>query len=132
MSVNAWTPTTPDQQVDPEPLKKFIQLAESEATLSALTRTLTAEEIENNRYLMSLPQQKWQPLLEDFTTDELQLLIKFFTLAEMQLPGWDAGEKSPVIWIVKLLRKKHAPLSKEQLLWIKNHSTNRFLPNGPL
>ncbi|MGB5325866.1 MAG: hypothetical protein WBN40_10640, partial [Pseudomonadales bacterium] len=59
-------------------------------------------------------------------------LMRFFTCAEMQLPGWQAGDKSPVIAINKILKRRGHKLDKAMLGWIRQHSDNRFLPNGPL
>ncbi len=65
-------------------------------------------------------------------SEQLLHLVRFFTLAEMQLSGWEAGAESPVIWIVKTLRRRKSPPSKDLLLWIKANSDNRFIPNGAL
>ena len=54
----------------------------------------------------------------------------FFTLIEMALPEWAAGAKSPVISINKILKSRGHKLEKDMLLWIKQNSDNRFIPNG--
>lgn len=60
---------------------------------------------------------------------ELEDLIRLFTLAEMQLPGWEGGKKSPVIYLVKILKSRDA-FSSDLRKWIKANTDNRYLPNG--
>jgi hypothetical protein len=62
---------------------------------------------------------------------QLVQLTKFFTLAEMQLPGWEALARSPVIPIVAELRRRGC-YPGDLTAWIKAHTTNRFLPYGSL
>ena len=56
-------------------------------------------------------------------------LVRFFTLAEMQLAGWEAGKQSPVIPLVKVL-KGRGSFDAELRRWIKTHTDNRYLPYG--
>jgi hypothetical protein len=81
---------------------------------------------------MFLSKDAWFDALKNFSNDELIALIQFFTLAEVHFSNWNAEEKSPVIWIAKLLRKRRQSLDKELLIWIKNNNKNKFLPFGPL
>ena len=60
---------------------------------------------------------------------ELDDLIRLFTLAEMQLPGWEAGKKSPVIYLVRILKARDA-FSADLRRWVKANTDNRYLPNG--
>lgn len=82
--------------------------------------------------MMKLDQSRWHPLLDDLDETVLLNLVRFFTVAEQQLPHWHGGDKSPVIWIARLLKKRGMPLSRDMVLWIKGNSDNRFLPNGPI
>jgi hypothetical protein len=82
--------------------------------------------------MMKLDGAQWQPYLEHLEEAMLLDLIKFFAVAEQLLPHWHGGDKSPVIWITRLLKKRGTPLSRELVLWIKGNSDNRFLPNGPI
>jgi hypothetical protein len=63
--------------------------------------------------------------------EDLQRMITFFTLAEMQLSGWDAGKQSPVIYLVRML-KQRGTFTAELRQWIKANTDNRYLPNGAL
>jgi hypothetical protein len=60
---------------------------------------------------------------------ELGDLIRLFTLAEMQLPGWEGGKKSPVIYLVRILKARDA-FSADLRKWVKANTDNRYLPNG--
>ena len=46
-----------------------------------------------------------------------------------QLPGWDGGVRSPVIYLVKLM-KERGLFTPELRKWIKKNTDNRYLPNG--
>ncbi len=131
MSVNAWTPATTNQPKLAD-LKKFTQIGADNAALKDIASQLAQSDIESKTFYMRCGQDGWNELLDQLNAGELLALIKFFTLAEIQLPGWEAGELSPVIWINKYLRSKNQTLDKEMLLWIRENSTNRFIPNGPL
>jgi hypothetical protein len=50
----------------------------------------------------------------------------------MQYNHWRAEERSPVIWLTKILRQKGGKIDKDLLQWIKTESDNKFLPNGAL
>ena len=82
--------------------------------------------------MMKLGAHDWAPLLEPLDESTLLNLIHFFTIIEQQLPHWHGGDKSPVIWIARHLKKHGKPLARDTVLWIKANSDNRFLPNGPV
>ncbi|HSC76730.1 MAG TPA: hypothetical protein VLB90_10900 [Pseudomonadales bacterium] len=86
----------------------------------------------NASQMMKLDATQWHPLLVHLDENTLLNLIRFFTVAEQLLPHWHGGDKSPVIWISRLLKQRGTPLSREMVLWIKGNSDNRFLPNGPI
>ena len=66
---------------------------------------------------------------ENLSEDVLADVIRFFTLAEMQLAGWEAGKKNPVIYLVKILKDRDA-FDSELRKWIKANTDNRYLPYG--
>lgn len=74
----------------------------------------------------------WQNHLENYSDSHIIILIEFFTLAEENISRWQFGSKSPVIACTKILKQRGCKLKKELLVWIKSHSTNKFLPYGPL
>ena len=134
MSIGSWDPSTAKQsaalQIEHAVLKRFIAFGHNEQ-LDALDKHLSADEQALYAKLMTMAPEAWAQASEALTDDDMYQLMRFFTVAEMQLPGWEAEDKSPVIWLHKLLKKAGKPLSKEQVMWIKQHTRNRFLPNGP-
>ncbi len=66
---------------------------------------------------------------EALSEDELVDLVKFFTLAESQLPGWEGGKRNPVIYLVRII-KGRGGLTAELRKWIKANTENRWLPHG--
>lgn len=134
MSVGAWEPekgSTKDsasEEIDRDLLQRLISAVQSPGPLQDSLQ----QDDQQAAGLMRLPAQRWLDESEHWDGAQLWALIQFFTLAEMQLPGWDAGAESPVIPLAKALRQRKTPLSREQLLWIKQNSDNRYLPYGPL
>ena len=53
------------------------------------------------------------------------------TLAEESIPGCEGGAKSPVIALARLLRSR-GDYPHDLTPWIKQVSSNRFLPYGSL
>lgn len=137
MSVESWNPNqaaapkTQDTEQTIPLLKRFSSLAANTEKLDSLATNLSEQEQQQN-HLMNWEQEQWPPILKDFSDDELIQLIKFFTLIEMQLSGWQAGHKSPVIAINRELKKRGERLDKELLIWIRENSNNRFIPNGAI
>lgn len=135
MSVDSWDPklqqTGSGASISDATLSLFIRISQQEQ-LGQLAEVLTAEEQQRHASLMTLPQVIWEQAAGALPDREIYDLIRFFTMAEMQLSGWEAGDKSPVIWLNKILKARGKPLGKEQILWIKQHTRNRFLPHGPL
>jgi len=92
---------------------------------------LTALERSSMAGLMTAPAKDWQTAAEPLNDDQIESLIRFLTLAEEGIGGWQAGDKSPVIALVKLL-KRRGSYSSSVTRWIKANSSNRFLPHGSL
>ena len=90
--------------------------------------TLTVEQATANVVLMQQEAGAWDEARE-FDDELLVRLIRFFTLAESQAPGWEAGKRSPVIALVKILKARNA-FDRELRRWIKANTDNRYLPNG--
>jgi len=135
MSVGAWDPNQSAESdtftIDQTLLQEFISLSEKQL-LDNLSAHLTQAKINQQIPLMTQAKERWWKAAEPLSTQQINHLIRFFTVAEMQLSGWEAGSESPVVWLAKVLRQRKQPLEKEQLLWIRAHSDNRFLPNGAL
>lgn len=134
MSVGAWEPDHAAAQeksqepIDRELLQRYIAAVRADKPLGEV---LEPRDMQAS-HLVRLPAQRWLEESEAWDSEQLWQLIRFFTLAEQQLPGWDAGAESAVIPLARALRRRKTPLDRDQLLWIKEHSDNRYLPYGPL
>lgn len=135
MTIGSWDPdagqkATPFAPTDAQ-LAVLINLSRT-GQLDNLNSVIDAAQQNELRPMMKLERQFWLDTAERFSTEDAIELIRFFTIAEMQLSGWQAGEHSPVIGLVKALRKRGAAPDKALQQWIKDNSDNRYLPNGPL
>jgi hypothetical protein len=82
-------------------------------------------------FAMRASRDRWIEATGNLNDADLIHLIKALTIAEMCIPGCTVAEKSPVIYLNRLLKQRGSRLSRDDLLWIKQHSSNRFIPNGP-
>ena len=132
MSTGTWDPSSNASQldisIDPALIQRFLLLAENNQ-LNDLAAQIS-EQDRSQFGIMQADLAQWKNALNDYNEAQLIALIRFFTLVEMALPEWAAGAKSPVISINKILKSRGLKLEKEILLWIKQNSDNRFIPNG--
>jgi len=91
----------------------------------------TALERSSMAGLMTAPANDWQNAAESLEVGQVEALIRFLTLAEEAIGGWQAGDRSPVIALVKVL-KNRGSYDRALTRWIKANSSNRFLPHGSL
>lgn len=135
MSLGSWDPSIEAQQktlaIEASILQRFIAASQSDS-LDDIANVLNDDEQSLYAALMTLAANDWQQAVEALDAESIYHLMRFLTVAEMDYAGWEAGEHSPVIHLNKLLKKRKTPLGKEQVLWIKSHTRNRFLPNGPI
>ena len=133
MSVGSWTPEdhAESPSIDVNFLRKCLGLAKGDR-LEQLATELDEDEQARHRGIMRLPFDAWESVLAAYASTELRQLIRFFTRAEMLLPGWEAGERSPAIWANKILKQRGERLDTEELRWIRANTSNRFIPNGGL
>ena len=129
MSIGTWEPGK-KKSVELVEHGKMVELLECfrQADPEKLSASLPSELINRDAALMKLDEESWRNC-ESLADDELEPLIKFFTLAEMQLPGWDGGVRSPVIYLANQL-KKRGLFTPELRKWVKKNTDNRYLPNG--
>lgn len=80
---------------------------------------------------MSIGADAWQSHAKTAVVAELVEWIRFFTLLEMRVSGFEAGPKSPVIVLARELRKR-GEYPDDLTDWIKANTDNRFLPHGSL
>ncbi|TNF35999.1 MAG: hypothetical protein EP312_02380 [Gammaproteobacteria bacterium] len=135
MSIGTWSPDTGTVSVnttlDKSWLDRFIAFSRDEE-LTQLPSLLTPQAQGDLAAYMLVSHSDWQAAVDGYDTDSLWHLMRFLVMAEMHLPGWQAGADSPVIALNKVLKQHAAPLTREQLQWIRTHSDNRFIPNGAL
>ena len=135
MSIDSWSPDTASTvaryQIEQSLLMRFIDFAQ-QTDWSTLANALTEHEIIQHQAIMKQSKEAWFNAATNLDVEQIECLVRFFTVAEMQFNGWEVGADSPVISLVKLLRRRNCAPNKELLLWIKNHSNNRFIPNGAL
>jgi hypothetical protein len=126
VDVGVWQP-------DDVPLNSvtLVRLSEAADSLEKPDLGLSADECAGWGALMKLPADVWLPLLAAEPDERLVRIAKSLTVAEMRLPGWEAGARSPVITIVREL-KRRGSYPKDLTAWIKAHTKNRFLPYGSL
>ena len=133
MTIGSWTPEKEKDTltIDSQWLQRCIAISR-EDQLEALPAPFTSDEQQRYSVFMRVSQEHWQAAAEELSNDDIIALIRFFTRAETLISGWDAGKESPAIWLNKVLRKRGEKLDREMLLWIRNNTDNRFIPNGGL
>lgn len=130
MTIGVWQPAKADAEkgLSLDDLKAYAVL--TDGALENLATSLSAAQIGGDGRLMRLDEAPWQ-VATALSNEELVNLVRFFTLAERQLPGWDGGKQSPVIYLVRILKQREAftPVLRQ---WVKANTDNRYLPNGAL
>lgn len=121
MTIGVWQPRKKANLTKPN-------LERLAAALDGDQVVLTPDEAAVDVALMQLEPGAWQ-VADDLDDELIVRLVRFFTLAEMQLAGWEAGKQSPVIPLVKVL-KGRGSFDAELRRWIKTHTDNRYLPYG--
>jgi hypothetical protein len=134
MALGTWDPDAEKAaeavQIDLHQLQQFIDWSR-EDTLAILHELISGPDSQTLAGLMHLDTTHWQQVAEGYSDEDLHHLVRFFTVAE-NLPGWEAGETSPVIPLAKVLRKRGNKLERDFLLWMRSVNNNRYLPYGPL
>ncbi len=103
------------------------------AAASASATTLAVDDADAHRLreVVNATTDERQRLFQEHPSKRLIDWLRVLTLAESEIPGCDAGAKSPVIDLANLLRGRGdypPPLTA----WIKSVNNNRFLPYGSL
>ena len=126
MTIGVWEPQSPSC-LTLSHIQSVLSVVK-DIEMNELASTLDDSFITSNSRLMHLDKPSWQEATH-LSFVEIEVLIRFFTLAEMQLPGWDGGNRSPVIYLAKIL-KTRGEFSTELKKWVKANTDNRYLPNG--
>ena len=127
--VGTFDPTLPAGPPDPADLKHLVRLIEEhgDEAPAALETAL----VQRLAGLARLPAEHWTGALEQLEDDDLNALIRFLTLAESALQGWEGGAQSAVIPLFAAWRRRGLD-GRELTRWIRAHSKNRFIPHGSL
>ena len=132
MSVNSFDP----QQFDPSQASAELGNALVEQAISAAHAQdegaqlcLTTDEVA--ALVPAITHAGWSVVAQDLSTQDLVALIRLFTLGEGQFSSWQAGAKSAVIKLVRVM-KARKEMTPELSAWIKMNTDNRFLPHGDL
>lgn len=83
------------------------------------------------RSVLLLGASSWEKFVDATDTTTIIGWIKVLTMSEQEYSGFDCGAKSPVIPLVRVLKRRDAYPS-DLTSWIRGHSQNRFLPYGSL
>ena len=134
MAIGNWDPNAEQTEqlfdIERGNLDAYIELSRTNK-LNELPTLLSSNQQQTQAACMRLTKDQWFSTAESLSDDEIEHLMRFFTIAE-QLPGWDAGAHSPVIWLGKLLKQRGTGVNRELVVWIKSNSKNQFLPHGAL
>ena len=123
MSVGEFDPTSIDEDLSEELIHGLCALVkDNKVDLSSA---------EQQRYSTLVKHKDWTKKATTLESATLETLICLFTLGESQYPEWIAEDKSPVILFVREL-KSRGQFKKETGRWIKENTSNKFLPHGSL
>jgi hypothetical protein len=133
MSVDTFDPSDFNTNAGKKPiaadlLAQSVELAGSAAP-SDFEVALSQDQINALAPLLQHP--SWQDAAADLDDAEIVSLVRFFTLGEMRYQAWKAEAKSPVVALVRVLKKRKA-VPVDLVVWIKANTSNRFLPHGDL
>ena len=134
MSLGSWDPQAETAahniRIEADTLERLAGYSRN-GQLEALEQLIAGDDSQTLSGLMHLDHDQWRQAAAGLDDDSVLHLVRFFAVAE-NLPGWEAGEKSPVIPLAKVLRGRGQRLDKDFLVWLRSVSENRFLPYGPL
>ena len=130
MSVSSWEPGQTTQTLLDDDLQHLLNL--SIAQLDQLQEQIPQAMQQRLRPMMRLDLTFWKASINHLEDSDLVHLMRVFTCCEQQLEDCFAGDRSPVIFIGKVLKARKAFPDQTVIRWIKSHSDNRFLPHGPL
>ena len=128
MAVDSFDPASMRPALSPELLAELVALA---GHLTEPGLGLDTNAVRRTVVVARHGSVDWDAAAAMLTDADLHALIMVFTKGEKEVAGWEAGAKSPVIPMVREL-KKRGTFPSELTIWIKANSENRFLPHGSL
>lgn len=133
MSMEEWVPPQARASctLPPERLQTLIDLSRDGA-LESIGEVLDETEKTWLKQAMHGAHDSWASAADPLGDEDLVHLMKAVAVAEMKLPGCTVGDQSPVIALNRVLKRRGGRLATTDLQWLRRHSSNRFLPNGPV
>jgi hypothetical protein len=133
MTVESWDPGAASTALTEQRLARLLEAARQSDTADfglgvGEVRDLAPVSRQARR---GKPGADWAAAAAGLSDDDLVALVRFFTLAEARLGGWEARDASPVVPLVAVLKRRGA-YPADLTAWIKANSDNRFLPHGNL
>ena len=128
MSVETFDPRSAKPEMNPERLSRLLGAA---GDLDAEGFGLDPEETAELAPLVRQGDVDWRQIAGDLSDEQIESLIRLFTLGEGTFPAWESGPRSPVIPLAAEL-KRRGSYPQSLTAWIKAHTDNRFLPYGSL
>ena len=92
---------------------------------------LSLEQQDSIRQAVHASAESWMDFAQDQSSSVVVNWIRALTRAEMVLSGFELGARSPVIALIRLL-KRRGEYPDELTGWVKVNTDNRFLPYGSL
>jgi hypothetical protein len=132
MTVGAWTPDSATIEAGGKHIPAELIDGLLAAKLDDIAAAFNETDAQKFAPWMRVTADEWKTAAEPLNAEQILHLIKAITLAEETFAGWECGDKSPAIALNKYYRKLGHKLAKEDLLWIRENSSNRFIPNGAL
>ncbi len=127
--IDQWEPNRPSA-LDPTVLQQLADCSQTLITQGASGLALPDDTLRRAQQWIQAPEIQWLDVLPQFDQSTLLALAEFYTVAEMILPGWQAKDKNPTIWIFRYLKKQQQLPEKEIIRALKARTDNRFIPYG--
>ena len=131
MSVGTFDPGAADDPAGTLAPADLARLLEAGDDLDAARLGLSDHEIARLGRVARTDTLDWTAAAAPLADAELVQLIRVLVLAEARLPEFESGARSPVVPLARALRQRDA-YPAELTTWIREHSSNRFLPHGSL
>ena len=124
--VGSWEPDAPElSEVHRKMLGVAIQaIDQPQLGLSAVQQEVIRQAVRASA-------ESWTKFAQEQSSDAIVSWIRALTRAEMVLEGLELGDRSPVIALARLL-KRRGDYPDDLTAWVKANTDNRFLPYGSL
>lgn len=126
MTVESWDPSATSLTS-----RHRVILNHAALQLESETLQLTDDEQALLRPTMVVEAEAWLTFVAEESNASVEAWIKVLTLVERDFNGFEAGNRSPVLTLINVLKSRDA-LPDDLFTWIKTHTQNRFLPYGSL